>query len=46
MPQRFGDGEFDPGAFRAFLARAELLGFASVWTQEQVLGKFPQLAPT
>ena len=46
MPQRFGDGEFDPGVFRAFLARAESLGFASVWTQEQVLGRFPQLAPT
>src|SRR3954447_2449928 len=46
MPQRFGDGEFDPIAFRAFLARAESLGFASVWTQEQVLGRFPQLAPT
>src|SRR6476660_7257635 len=46
MPQRFGDGAFDPGAFRAFLARAEALGFESVWTQEQVLGVFPQLAPT
>src|SRR6476660_1383235 len=46
MPQRFGDGEFDPGKFSVFLARAEALGFASVWTQEQVLGAFPQLAPT
>ena len=46
MPQRFGDGTFDPGAFRAFVARAEALGFESVWTQEQVLGVFPQLAPT
>jgi len=46
MPQRFGDGAFDPGVFRAFLARAEVLGFESVWVQEQVLGVFPQLAPT
>ena len=46
MPQRFGDGAFDPGVFRAFVARAEALGFASIWTQEQVLGNFPQLAPT
>jgi probable F420-dependent oxidoreductase len=46
MPQRFADGEFDPAAFRAFLGRAETLGFEGVWTQEQVLGVFPQLAPT
>ena len=46
MPQGFGDGEFDPGAFRAFLDRAETLGFESAWTQEQVLGTFAQLAPT
>jgi probable F420-dependent oxidoreductase len=46
MPQRFGDGAFEPDAFRAFLARAEALGFESAWTQEQVLGTFPQLAPT
>jgi probable F420-dependent oxidoreductase len=46
MPQRFGDGAFDPGAFRAFLTQAETLGFESVWTQEQVLGVYPQLAPT
>jgi probable F420-dependent oxidoreductase len=46
MPQRFGDGMFDPQSFRAFLGRAEALGFESAWTQEQVLGRFPQLAPT
>jgi probable F420-dependent oxidoreductase len=46
MPQRFPDGAFDPQAFRAFLTRAEALGFESAWTQEQVLGRFPQLAPT
>src|SRR5215475_4920122 len=46
MPQRFADGAFDPQAFRAFLGRAEALGFESAWTQEQVLGRFPQLGPT
>src|SRR5918912_934011 len=46
MPQRFADGTFDPQSFRAFLGRAEVLGFESAWTQEQVLGTFPQLAPT
>ena len=46
MPQRFGDGTFDPKSFRSFLSRAEVLGFESAWTQEQVLGRFPQLGPT
>jgi probable F420-dependent oxidoreductase len=46
MPQRFGDGSFDPQSFRTFLARAEALGFESAWTQEQILGRFPQLSPT
>ena len=46
MPQRFADGTFDPHLFRAFLGRAEALGFESAWTQEQVLGRFPQLGPT
>ena len=46
MPQRYVGGTFDPFAFRAFLGRAEALGFESVWTQEQVLGRFPQLGPT
>jgi probable F420-dependent oxidoreductase len=46
MPQRFRDREFAPLAFRAFLRRAEALGFDSAWTQEQVLGAFPQLSPT
>jgi probable F420-dependent oxidoreductase len=46
MPQRFADGTFDPHSFRSFLGRAEALGFESAWTQEQVLGRFPQLGPT
>ncbi|MDQ0376435.1 LLM class flavin-dependent oxidoreductase [Amycolatopsis thermophila] len=45
IPQFVADGTFDPGAFRAYVRRAEELGFESGWTQEQVLGTFPQLAP-
>jgi alkanesulfonate monooxygenase SsuD/methylene tetrahydromethanopterin reductase-like flavin-dependent oxidoreductase (luciferase family) len=45
IPQFYPDGEFDPAAFRAYLSRAEGLGYHSAWTQEQVLGAGPQLAP-
>jgi probable F420-dependent oxidoreductase len=45
IPQRVADGEFDPAAFREYLARAEALGFESAWTQEQVLGPSPRLGP-
>ena len=45
IPQFYSDGEFDPAAFGAYLARAEELGFDSAWTQEQVLGPAPQLGP-
>jgi probable F420-dependent oxidoreductase len=45
IPQFYGDGEFDPGAFRAYFARAEELGFDSAWAQENVLSASPQLAP-
>lgn len=45
IPQLVGDGSFDPAAFRAYLVRAEELGFESAWTQEQVLGSSPQLSP-
>jgi len=45
IPQLVGDGEFDPDGFRRYLARAEELGFESGWTQEQVLGTIPHLAP-
>jgi alkanesulfonate monooxygenase SsuD/methylene tetrahydromethanopterin reductase-like flavin-dependent oxidoreductase (luciferase family) len=37
--------DFDPAAFRAFVTRAEELGFDSGWTQEQVLGSAPRLGP-
>jgi len=45
IPQFYADGEFDPGSFREYLARAEELGFDSAWTQESVLGSGPQLSP-
>jgi probable F420-dependent oxidoreductase len=45
IPQFYADGEFDPAAFRAYLTRAEELGFDSAWTQEGVLGAGPQLSP-
>ena len=45
IPQFYADGEFDPAAFRSYLARAEELGFDSAWTQERVLGASPQFSP-
>jgi probable F420-dependent oxidoreductase len=45
IPQFYADGSFDPAAFRAYLTRAEELGFESAWTQESVLGPSSQLAP-
>jgi len=45
IPQHVADGTFDPVAMRRYLARAEELGFASAWTQEQVLGTIPHLGP-
>ncbi len=41
VPQFIADGAFDPAGFRAYLARAEALGFDSAWTQEQVIGQGP-----
>ena len=45
IPQHVPDGTFDPAAMRGYLARAEELGFASAWTQEQVFGTIPHLGP-
>ncbi len=45
IPQFYSDGEFDPAAFRAYLTRAEELGFDSGWTQEGTLNVGPQLGP-
>jgi probable F420-dependent oxidoreductase len=45
IPQQYGDGEFDPASFAAYLARVEELGFDSAWAQEHVLGPAPVLGP-
>src|SRR5215831_1947284 len=45
IPQFYADGTFDPAGFRAYLSRAEALGFDSAWTQEQILGTMPHLSP-
>lgn len=45
IPQFVADGAFDPLAFRAFLTRAEALGFESAWTQDHLLGAVPALEP-
>jgi probable F420-dependent oxidoreductase len=45
IPQYYADGEFDPGAFREYLARAEELGYHGAWAQETALSTGPQLAP-
>jgi probable F420-dependent oxidoreductase len=45
IPQFYGDGEFDPAAFRAYFGRVEQLGFESAWTQENVLTTSAQLGP-
>ena len=45
IPQFVSDGEFDPARFRAYLTRAEALGFESAWTLEQPLGGMPFMSP-
>ncbi len=45
IPQFAADGTFDPASFRAYLSRAEELGFHSGWAAEQVLGSMPLLGP-
>src|SRR5205823_7176566 len=45
IPQFVSDGEFDSTRFRAYMARAEALGFESAWTLEQTLGMMPFLSP-
>src|SRR5262249_7346543 len=45
IPQLVAAGTSDPAAFRAYMARAESLGFESAWVGEQVLGSTPHLDP-
>lgn len=45
IPQTFPGRPVDPGFIRAYLARAEALGFHSAWVVEQVVGAIPSLEP-
>jgi len=45
IPQTFTQGPVDTGKIRAFVTRAEALGFESAWVVEQVLGAIPSLEP-
>jgi probable F420-dependent oxidoreductase len=45
VPQFVAEGQFDPGAFRTYLVRAEELGFESAWTLEGVIGSASMLSP-
>ncbi|MEV4123461.1 LLM class flavin-dependent oxidoreductase [Nocardia sp. NPDC049707] len=45
VPQLIPDGSFQPEDLRAYLDRAEALGFESAWTTEQLLGSAPNLSP-
>lgn len=45
IPQAYGDGEFDPVAFRNYFAGVEQLGYDSAWAHEAVLSGSPQLSP-
>ena len=45
IPQIVADGAFDADGMRAYLARAEELGFDGAWTVEGVVNTMPQLAP-
>ncbi|AQZ65937.1 N5,N10-methylenetetrahydromethanopterin reductase-related protein, MSMEG5498 family [[Actinomadura] parvosata subsp. kistnae] len=45
LPQQIPDGDFDPAAFRAYLRRAEELGFHSAWAREGTLSPVPTLGP-
>jgi Luciferase-like monooxygenase len=44
IPQHVPDGTFEPATLRAYLSRAESLGFHSAWTQEAVLSSAPLVA--
>ncbi len=46
IPQAVDDGEFAPTAFCDHLRRAEALGFESAWTQENIFGSAPTMAPS
>lgn len=45
IPQVFIDAPVDPDHVKRFVARAEELGYDSLWTQERILSPFSMLEP-
>jgi probable F420-dependent oxidoreductase len=45
IPQSFADPSIDADRIRRFLPRAEVLGYESLWVQEQIVGDSPILEP-
>ena len=45
IPQTFLGGRVEPLRIRAYLTRAEALGFEGAWVVEQILGRIPILEP-
>ncbi|MEU4342853.1 LLM class flavin-dependent oxidoreductase [Nocardia sp. NPDC023852] len=45
VPQHVDDGAFQPTELRAYLNRAEELGFESAWMTEQIVGSAASLSP-
>ena len=45
IPQVFADGSIDMGLVRKHVARAESLGYHSLWVQERIIGGTPTLEP-
>ncbi len=45
LPPVFPDGEFDIPLIRSVVSRAEFLGYESLWTQEQIIGRSQSLEP-
>lgn len=45
IPQMFVDGPVDMPRVRNFLAKAEILGYDSLWVQEKIIGDFAMLEP-
>jgi len=45
LPQVFPDGNFDLALIQRVAQKAEALGFDSLWTQEQIVGKSQSLEP-
>lgn len=45
IPQVFVDGPVDMPHIKAFLGKAETLGYDSLWVQEKIIGDFAMLEP-